>query len=424
MANIVIVGAQWGDEGKGKVIDFLSEKADVIVRYQGGNNAGHTVIVNDQEVVLHLIPTGILHPNKICIIGNGVVFNPKAFFEELEYIKKINIEVNDNLYVSENTHLIMPYHFELERRREKIHPIGTTGRGIGPAYEDKVSRCGIRVIDLFEEDIFEEKLKINIAQKGADCQGNEFDIRSIKNEYLGYAKLLKKYVKDTSLLLNEAIKSGKNILFEGAQGTLLDIDHGTYPYVTSSNAISAGACIGSGIGPSKIDCTIGVAKAYTTRVGEGPFPTELSAEIGEAIRIKGREYGATTGRPRRCGWFDTVGVRYAVRVNGLDSLAITKLDVLNDLEKIKICVGYEYNGKRINEFPASLKVLRECKPIYEELPGWQQEISDIRSYDDLPIQIKDYLARITELTQVKIGLISVGPRREQTILLESFFVGR
>lgn len=419
MANVVIVGVQWGDEGKGKIIDFLTEDADIVVRYQGGNNAGHTVIVNGQKFILHLIPSGILHPDKICIIGNGVVFNPKAFFEELNYLKERGIGINDNLYISEDTHLIMPYHFKLEEKAEKIRKIGTTGRGIGPAYADKTGRCGIKVIDLFEEDTFDEKLQANIAQKE-----DEFDRTSIKNEYLGYAKLLKKYVKDTSLLLNEAIKNGKNILFEGAQATLLDVDYGTYPYVTSSNATAGGACTGSGVGPTKIDHVIGVVKAYTTRVGEGPFPTELHTEIGEAIRIKGHEYGATTGRPRRCGWFDAIGVKYAVRINGMDSLAITKLDVLNDLEKIKICVGYEYQGEKINEFPKSLKVLRECRPIYEELPGWQQEISDIRSYDDLPRQVKDYLALIIELTQTKIGLISVGPQREQTILLESFFVGR
>lgn len=419
MANIVVIGAQWGDEGKGKIIDFLTKKADIVVRYQGGNNAGHTVIVDGQKFVLHLIPSGILHPNKICIIGNGVVFNPKFFFEEVESLKERGIKIEDNLYISEDTHLIMPYHLTLEEKAEKIRKIGTTSRGVGPAYTDKIGRCGIKVIDLFDEDIFDEKLKINIALKG-----NEIDIMSIKNEYLGYAKLLKKYVKNISLLLDSAIKNGKNILFEGAQGTLLDIDYGTYPYVTSSNATAGGACTGGGIGPSKIDRVIGVIKGYTTRVGEGPFPSELLTAVGEAIRNRGNEYGATTGRPRRCGWFDAVGVRYAVRINGMDSLAITKLDVLNDLEKIKICVGYEYRGEEIDEFPRSLKVLRECKPIYEELPGWQQEISHIRSYDDLPVQLKDYVARISELTQVKIGVISVGPQREQTILLDSFFVGR
>lgn len=416
MANIVVVGAQWGDEGKGKVIDFLAEKADVIVRYQGGNNAGHTVVVNGQEVIFHLIPSGIFHPNKMCIIGHGVVFNPKAFLEELEYLKERNIVVDDNLCISEDAHLIMPYHLNLEKKAEKIRKIGTTGRGIGPAYADKVGRCGIKVIDLFEEDIFEEKLQINIAQKG-----NEFDVSSIKNEYLGYAKLIKKYVKDTTILLDNAVKNGKNILFEGAQGTLLDVDYGTYPYVTSSNATAGGACTGGGIGPSKIDCVIGVAKAYTTRVGEGPFPTELLAKTGEALRIKGREYGATTGRPRRCGWFDAIGVKYAARINGLHSLAITKLDVLNELEKVKICVGYEYKGEIIKEFPRSIKVLRECKPIYEELSGWQQEIGDIRNYDDLPIKTRDYLACIAEFTQVKIGLISVGPHREQTIISQNYF---
>ncbi|MDI6736703.1 MAG: adenylosuccinate synthase [bacterium] len=422
MPNIVIVGAQLGDEGKGKVIDFLSEEADVIVRYQGGNNAGHTVVVNGQKFVLHLIPSGILHPNKICIIGHGVVFNPKAFLEELEYLREKNIKVDEtNLWISEDAHLIMPYHFKLEEAAEKIHKIGTTARGVGPTYIDKIGRCGIKVIDLFDEEIFDEKLRLNIAQKG-DTYSDEFDFEGIKNEYLGYAKLIKKYVKETNLLLSEAVKKGENILFEGAQGTLLDIDYGTYPYVTSSSAGAGGACTGGGIGPSKIDCVIGIAKAYTTRVGEGPFPTELLDGGGEAIRKKGNEYGATTGRPRRCGWFDAVAVKYAIMVNGLDSLAVMKLDILNDLEKIKICVGYEYKGERINEFPRSLKILRECKPIYEEFPGWQQEISNIRSYDDLPKQLKDYLSQISEITQTKIGFISLGPERDQTILLDSFFI--
>lgn len=421
MAVVVIVGAQWGDEGKGKVIDFLAQEADIIVRYQGGNNAGHTVVIEGNEFILHLIPVGILHPNKICVIGNGVVFNPRAFFEELKYLKEKNIEVNNNLYVSEDVHLIMPYHLEIEKEEEEILKIGTTGRGIGPAYKDKAGRCGIKMSDLFEEDILEEKIQLNLTQKG-----NRFDVTSIKNEYLNYAKLLKQCVTitDTSLLLNEAIKAGKNILFEGAQGTLLDVDHGTYPYVTSSNTTAGGVCTGSGIGPTKIDHVIGVAKGYTTRVGEGVFPTELDEMTSEAIRMKGREYGATTGRPRRCGWFDAVGVRYAARINGVTKLAITKLDVLNDLETIKICVGYEYKGKRIDEFPRSLKVLRECRPIYEEMPGWKQEIGNIRCYNDLPRQTKDYLNRIIELTQVKIGLISVGPERNQTIVLDSFFEGR
>ncbi|MEW6621311.1 MAG: adenylosuccinate synthase [bacterium] len=420
MSNIIVVGVQWGDEGKGKVIDFLSEKADIIVRYQGGNNAGHTVIVNGEKFVLHLIPSGILHPDKICIIGQGVVFNPKAFFQEIESLKERNVAINDDLlYISEDTHLIMPYHLSVEETSEKIHKIGTTGRGVGPAYTDKINRCGIKVIDLFDEDIFEEKLQINLVQKG-----NKFDLTSIKNEYLGYAKELKKYVKNTSLFLNEAIKNDKNILFEGAQGTLLDVDHGTYPYVTSSNATAGGACTGTGVGPTKIDRVIGVMKAYSTRVGEGPFPTELPSELGEAIRIKGREYGATTNRPRRCGWLDTVALKYAVRINGIDSLAITKLDVLNELETIKMCIGYEYQGQIIKEFPKSLKVLRECQPIYEELPGWQKEISHIRSYNDLPEQLKDYLARINEIIEVKFKFISVGPQRDQTILLDSFFVGR
>lgn len=419
MANVVVVGAQWGDEGKGKVIDYLTEEADIIVRYQGGNNAGHTVIIDGQKFVLHLIPSGIFHPKKMCIIGHGVVFNPKIFLEEVESLKKRNIEVDNNLYISEDAHLIMPYHIALEKEAEKIHKIGTTNRGVGPAYTDKIGRYGIKVIDLFDEEILDEKLQINRIQKGI-----EFDIAATKKEYLEYGKLLRKYVRNTSLLLIEAVKNGKNILFEGAQGTLLDVDYGTYPYVTSSNATAGGACTGGGIGPTKIDRVIGIAKAYTTRVGEGPFPTELLTAIGEAIRIRGNEYGATTGRPRRCGWFDAVAVQYAVRVNGMDSLTLTKLDVLNDLEKIKICVAYEYKGEKINEFPRSLKILRECKPIYEELPGWRQEISDIRHYDDLPEQIKNYITRISELTQVKIGLISVGSHREQTISLTSFFLGR
>ncbi|HAV43339.1 TPA: adenylosuccinate synthase, partial [bacterium] len=351
MPVLVVVGVQWGDEGKGKIIDLLSEKADMIVRYQGGNNAGHTVVIGSEQFILHLIPSGILHPGKLCVIGNGVVINPVALFEEIEKLESRGIEVGNRLRIADNAHLILPYHTFMDEEKEILRGekgIGTTRRGIGPAYSDKAGRIGVRVVDLFEEDILYERLKSVFLEKREFLE-RRFDLEAIFKECLVWAEKINKYVTRTDLLIDKAIEDGEYVLFEGAQGTLLDIDHGTYPFVTSSNATAGGVCTGTGVAPTKIDRVIGVAKAYTTRVGAGPFPTELKTEMAEAVRIKGREYGATTGRPRRCGWFDVVGVRYVVRINGIKTLVITKLDVLNDLETIDICVGYRYKGRIIDE---------------------------------------------------------------------------
>ncbi len=420
MPVLVVVGVQWGDEGKGKIIDLLSEKADMIVRYQGGNNAGHTVVIGSEQFILHLIPSGILHPGKLCVIGNGVVINPVALFEEIEKLESRGIEVGNRLRIADNAHLILPYHTFMDEEKEILRGekgIGTTRRGIGPAYSDKAGRIGVRVVDLFEEDILYERLKSVFLEKREFLE-RRFDLEAIFKECLVWAEKINKYVTRTDLLIDKAIEDGEYVLFEGAQGTLLDIDHGTYPFVTSSNATAGGVCTGTGVAPTKIDRVIGVAKAYTTRVGAGPFPTELKTEMAEAVRIKGREYGATTGRPRRCGWFDVVGVRYVVRINGIKTLVITKLDVLNDLETIDICVGYRYKGRIIDEFPHSLKILQECEPIYETLPGWKSEISSTASFDDLPEAAKRYLGRLEELTNTEIGLISVGAERNQTIILD------
>jgi adenylosuccinate synthase len=416
MPTTVIIGVQWGDEGKGKIIDFFSAQADIIVRYQGGNNAGHTVVINNQEFILHLIPSGILRPDKICMIAHGVVINPEAFIDEVEYLSRYGIDIEGRLYISDMAHLIMPYHIYLDSLFEKGRKIGTTMRGVGPVYEDKAGRNGIRVIDLLDKDVFENKLKRNLEIKKY-MLGGQFDYEKIRERYMEYAGILKKYIRDTTVLLAEALKNGKNILLEGAQGTLLDVDYGTYPYVTSSNASVGGVCTGSGIPPNKIDKIIGVTKAYSTRVGEGPFPTEVSAELGNNMREKGNEYGATTGRPRRCGWFDTIAVRYSARINGLDTLAITKLDVLSYFDVIKICVGYRYRGEIIKEFPHSLNVLYNCEPVYQEVPGWQQDISNVKTFDELPKKAKDYLDRLSDLIETKIELISVGPERDQTIVV-------
>lgn len=430
MPNTVLVGTQWGDEGKGKVIDVLSEAADIIVRYQGGNNAGHTVLIDDEKYILHLIPSGILHPGKICVIGNGVVVNPEALIQEIEGLKKRGIEIDDRLFLSSSSHITMPYHIYLDGVREKKWgkgKIGTTGRGIGPTYSDKSARTGIRAIDLLEEEVLAKKIKRNLEDKDyllkEETQG-EFDFDLLKETCLSFANYLKPFILDTPLLIDNAVKEGKNILFEGAQGTLLDVDHGTYPYVTSSNTISGGACVGAGVAPTKIDRIIGVAKAYTTRVGEGPFPTEITSSLGDNLRGKGSEYGATTGRPRRCGWLDMVVLNYATRINGLDSLAITKLDVLDSLETIKICVGYEYNGETIKDFPHSQTILRKAKPVYEELPGWMETTACAKSYEELPEKAKAYLNRISELTKIEIALISVGADRSQTIILDESLVQR
>ncbi|MFZ5649732.1 MAG: adenylosuccinate synthase [Bacillota bacterium] len=427
MSAIVVIGAQWGDEGKGKVVDFLAKDADMVVRYQGGNNAGHTVVTDGREFKLHLIPSGILYPEKLCLIGNGVVLDPAVFLGEIDSLEQKGISV-DNLKISPRVHVIMPYHRRLDacdEDRRGARKIGTTGRGIGPAYADKVYRTGIRVADLVDPESLAERLKPAIEEKNALFSGvfevEGFDYDEVYSEYLKYGQRLSGFVADVSVLTNEALTQGRNVLFEGAQGTLLDIDHGTYPYVTSSSPVAAAACLGSGVGPTKIDGVVGVAKAYITRVGEGPFPTELKDETGEYLRMRGHEFGTTTGRPRRCGWYDAVIARYAARVNGLDYLAITKLDVMTGLERIKICTGYLYNGENIAEMPPTLKVLSQCVPVYEEMPGWTEDISAVRKIEDLPANARNYLNRISELSGVPAALIGVGPGRDQTIILEKLY---
>lgn len=427
MSAIVLIGSQWGDEGKGKITDFLAEKADMVIRYQGGNNAGHTVVVDKTEYKLHLIPSGILYPGTTCIIGNGVVVDPKVLVKELDYLEQQGISTN-NLKISLRAHLIMPYHIrldELEEERKGANKIGTTRRGIGPAYMDKAARIGIRLVDLIDEEEFAVCLKRNLTEKNRllnkiyDAEGFDFD--AVYQEYRGYLKKIEKYIADTSVIIHEFLTQKKNVLFEGAQGTLLDMDHGTYPYVTSSHPIAGAACIGAGVGPSEINTTIGVVKAYTTRVGEGPFPTELTGEAGDLIRAKGHEFGTTTGRPRRCGWLDIVILRYAARVNGLNKIAITKLDVLDGLEKIKICVAYKYKGEILKEFPASLKVLAQCEPVYEEHDGWMTDTTGVQQYEDLPEKARLYIERMAELIKVDPAIIAVGPRREQTIVKDQLF---
>ncbi|RMF57322.1 MAG: adenylosuccinate synthase, partial [Calditrichaeota bacterium] len=414
--------AQWGDEGKGKIVDLLSENYAITARYQGGANAGHTVVIGDEQYILHLIPSGILHPGVECVIGNGVVIDPVALLDEIRLLESKNIRVEGRLWISQKAHLIMPYHKLLDTASEEkqgSEKIGTTGRGIGPAYVDKANRKGIRIVDLLDRELFEKKLRQNLQEKNELLEkiyGKvPLDMDSIINEYLEFDKLIDPYIKDVSVFLNQAIANGKSVLLEGAQGTLLDVDHGTYPYVTSSNPVSGGACIGVGIGPTKITEVIGVLKSYTTRVGEGPFPTELTGELGERLRKAGNEYGATTGRPRRCGWFDAVIARYAVRINGIDSLAVTKLDVLDEFEKIYVCTGYRYNGRVLSEFPSDVKTLTKCEPIYEEFPGWQQPTSEAKSWDELPTVARNYLEYLESLTGAPIKIVSVGSRRSQTI---------
>ncbi len=424
MANVIVIGAQWGDEGKGKITDLLSRSADVVVRSQGGVNAGHTIVVQGQTFKLHLIPSGILYPDTECIIGSGTVIDPKVLLEELEQLHTLKV-ATENLFISQTAHVTMPYHrlFDQaseERRGKK--KIGTTGRGIGPTYADKSERTGIRVVDLMNSDELKEKLEWTINYKNVILEKlynlEPLDPQVVIEEYLDYAEQLRPHVVDSSLKIYEAIQQRKNILFEGAQGTLLDLDHGTYPYVTSSNPIAGGACVGAGIGPTVIDRVIGVAKAYTTRVGEGPFPTELHEEIGQLLGDRGAEFGTTTGRRRRCGWFDAVIGRYAVRVNGLDCLAITKLDVLDELAEIKVCVAYELDGQTCHNFPNNASQFARCTPIYETLPGWQQSTQDCRSLEDLPKEALDYLKFLAELMEVSIAIVSLGAGREQTIIVE------
>ena len=426
MANIVIVGAQWGDEGKGKIVDLLTRYADLVVRFQGGSNAGHTIVLKGEKFVFHLIPSGILYRNKKCMIGSGVVLDPAVLIEEIDEIKGRGYFKDDSqLMISEETHLILPYHRKIDVAREKTFKIGTTGRGIGPAYEDKVARCGIRLVDLMDEKVFRKKLESNLIQKNAYLTQilNEkgFEFLEIFNEYLQYKNRLEKYVKNTSVILDGEIKKGKHVLFEGAQGALLDVDHGTYPYVTASNTLAGNACVGSGIGPTMINAVIGVAKANTTRVGEGPFPTELQDELGEKIRQKGGEYGATTGRPRRCGWFDAVVVNHSIRLNGIQQMVITKLDVLNDFDTIKICVGYRADGKVFHHVPANLEVLKRSEPVYEELKGWKTEIKGVRDFKDLPADARRYLKRIEKLIGTRMTMISVGSERSETVRVRNPF---
>jgi adenylosuccinate synthase len=426
MSTLVIVGTQWGDEGKGKITDYLAEKADVVVRYQGGNNAGHTVEKESIQYKLHLIPSGILYPEKICVIGNGVVIDPASLIEEIENLQKQGISV-DNLKISDRAHIVFPYHIkqdELEEISKGKNDLGTTKRGIGPCYMDKSERIGIRVCDFINPKVFEEKLRRNVEKKNKlfkEIYGTEeFDFEEIYKKYLEYAEKIKPFVTDTTVLLYDLIKNGKRVLFEGAQGTLLDLDLGTYPYVTASHPIAGGVTIGAGIGPTMIDEVIGVVKAYTTRVGKGPFPTELFDENAEFLREKGHEYGTTTGRARRCGWLDAVILRYSVRVSGITHFALTKLDTLTGLKKIKICTGYKFNGRIITDFPASLEDLAQCEPVYEEFDGWEENIQGAKTFEDLPYNAQKYVKRIEELMGIKATIISVGPERNQTIILKDF----
>jgi adenylosuccinate synthase len=424
LANVVVIGAQWGDEGKGKITDLLSRSADVVVRYQGGVNAGHTVVVQGQTFKLHLIPSGILYPNTECIIGCGTVIDPQVLIQELDQLEQLNISTA-NLLISETAHVTMPYHRLIDQASEERrgnHKIGTTGRGIGPTYADKSERTGIRVLDLMDPEALRKQLNWTINYKNVILEKlydlPPLDPATVIEQYLEYAERLRPHVVDSSLKIYEAIQQRRNILFEGAQGTLLDLDHGTYPYVTSSNPVAGGACVGAGVGPTMIDRVIGVAKAYTTRVGEGPFPTELNGQLGELLCDRGAEFGTTTGRRRRCGWFDAVIGRYAVRINGIDCLAITKLDVLDTLEEIKVCVAYEIDEQRCQDFPSSSRLFSRCRPIYKTMPGWQQSTVHCRALEDLPKQALDYLKFLAELMDVPIALVSLGASRDQTIIVE------
>jgi adenylosuccinate synthase len=424
LANVIVIGAQWGDEGKGKITDLLSRSADVVVRSQGGVNAGHTVVVAGQTFKLHLIPSGILYPSTECIIGSGTVIDPQVLIEEIEQLKALGVTV-DNLHISQTAHITMPYHRKIDQASEESrgeYKIGTTGRGIGPTYADKSERTGIRVLDLMNSEHLHKQLGWTINYKNVILEKlynlPPLDPEKVIEEYLKYAEYLKPFVVDSSLKIYEAVQEKKNVLFEGAQGTLLDLDHGTYPYVTSSNPIAGGACVGAGVGPTTIDRVIGVAKAYTTRVGEGPFPTELNDQVGQLLGDLGAEFGTTTGRRRRCGWFDAVIGRYAVRINGLDCLAITKLDVLDQLEEIKVCVAYEIDGEICNHFPTNATYFANCKPVYKTLPGWQEDTTSCRSLEDLPKKALTYLKYLAELMKVPIAIVSVGPGRDQTIIVE------
>ncbi len=419
--NLAVLGAQWGDEGKGKIVDLLTPRFDIVARYQGGHNAGHTVYVNGAKFVLRLIPSGILHPGITCVIGNGLVVDPAALFGELDELARNGIDTTNRLVVSDKAHLILPYHRDLDllseaRRGER--KIGTTSRGIGPAYEDKIARRGVRAGDLADPAALEQTVRDNVTARNRLVHDSTMEWKPVLEQLLQHGDRLRPMVRDVSLMLSEAMAAGKAILFEGAQGTLLDIDHGTYPYVTSSNASIGGVCTGLGVGPRAISGVMGVVKAYTTRVGEGPLPTELSGEMGQRLRESGNEYGAVTGRPRRCGWYDAVAVRYGVRINGLDALALTKLDVLDGLERIDICTAYRCGSRTLSEFPSDTAQLAACEPIYESMPGWSSPTRGVRRFADLPVNARRYVARLEEISGVPAAIISTGSERDDTILRE------
>ncbi|WP_391205997.1 adenylosuccinate synthase [Psychrobacillus sp. L4] len=425
MPSVVVVGTQWGDEGKGKITDFLSENSEVIARYQGGNNAGHTIIFGGETYKLHLIPSGIFYKDKISVIGNGMVVDPRALVKELKGLHDRGV-ATENLRISNRAHVILPYHIkqdEVEEARRGANKIGTTGKGIGPAYMDKAARIGIRIADLLDYEVFKEKLERNLDEKNRmfekfyETEG--FTVEEILEEFYNYGQEIEKYVTDTSKVLNDALDDGRRVLFEGAQGVMLDIDQGTYPFVTSSNPVAGGVTIGAGVGPTKISHVVGVCKAYTSRVGDGPFPTELFDDVGNQIREVGKEYGTTTGRPRRIGWFDTVVIRHAKRVSGLTDLTVNSIDVLTGLKTVKICTAYKYKEDLITEYPANLRMLAECEPVYEELPGWSEDITSCKTLDELPETARHYLERVSQLTGVPISIFSVGPDRTQTNIISS-----
>ena len=427
MSSVVVVGTQWGDEGKGKITDFLSKKADIIARFAGGDNAGHTIKFGGETYKLHLIPSGIFYQDRISVMGNGLVINPKSLVTELKGLQERGIDTS-NLRISNRAHIILPYHIHQDKAEEEARgdqKIGTTCKGIGPCYQDKVARIGIRVADLLDKEVFEQKLRANVELKNRlfekfyEVEGISFE--EIFEEYYGYGQEIAQYVTDTSKILNDILDEGGRVLFEGAQGVMLDIDQGTYPFVTSSNPVAGGVAIGAGVGPSKVARVVGVSKAYTSRVGDGPFPTELFDEVGHRIREVGREYGTTTGRPRRVGWFDTVVVRHSRRVSGITDLALNSIDVLSGLETVKICTAYEYNGEIITEYPANLHIIEQCKPVYEELPGWSEDITNVRSLDELPENARRYVERIVELTGIQLMTFSVGPAREQTNVVNAIW---
>jgi len=429
LPNVVLIGAQWGDEGKGRIVDVIADKVDVVARYQGGSNAGHTIVIDGETVILHHIPSGILREGKLSIIGNGVVVDPGVLLDEIERLRSAGYVIFEgNLKLSDRAHVVMPYHKEIDLAREENlgnTKIGTTGRGIGPVYEDKVARRGIRISDLIIKESLEKRLRSILEERNLYLtrvlDREPIDFERVYGQYMQFGEELRPYVTDTSMLLNDLISEGKRILFEGAQGVLLDVDFGTYPYVTSSNAGSGGACTGTGVSPTKLDHVFGVAKSYTTRVGGGPFPSEVSGELGLKLRECGAEYGSTTGRPRRCGWFDSIAVKYSAKINGISGLALTKLDVLSGFEKINICVGYKHNDETLTNFPSSIEVLENCLPVYEEMDGWEDDLTNSEKISDLPSQARAFLDKIEETTGVPIFLVSLGASREQVMFLKDLF---